>query len=179
MLLPDKRFVPVLEKVTLPAVAVPPLAIALLTVTLPAPAKIKVRDELLLEVVRSIPPLKTNDPPETEDQVALPEELMTLLLKVWIAAELLVMLPVDPTIMSVPVHVYAYAPELKTMPPIDLPAPTSTLVALKPRAPKAAISPAAELVGTALLVQEVAFVQNVPVLFQANTGAGLIVIVKV
>ena len=65
------------------------------------------------------------------------------------------------------------------MPPIDLPAPTSTLVALEPRAPKAAISPAAELAGTALLVQEAAFVQNVPVLFQANTGAGSIVIVRV
>ena len=105
MLSPDKRFVPVLEKVTSPAVAVPPLAIAPLTVTFPAPAKVKVRDEALEAVVRSIPPLKTNDPPETENQVAFPEELMTLLLKVWIAAELLVMLPVEPTVISVPVQV--------------------------------------------------------------------------
>ena len=65
------------------------------------------------------------------------------------------------------------------MPPIDLPAPTSTLVALEPRAPKAAISPAAELAGTALLVQELALLQAVPVLFQVKSGAGLMVIVKV
>ena len=91
--------------VTAPAVAVPPLAIAPLTVTFPAPAKVKVRGEALEAVVRSIPPLNTNDPPETEDQVAFPEELMTLLLKVWVAAALFVMLPVDPTMMSVPVHV--------------------------------------------------------------------------
>ena len=65
------------------------------------------------------------------------------------------------------------------MPPIDLPVPTSTLVALEPTFPKAAMSVLAELAGATPLVQEVPLVQAVPVLFQANTGAGLMVIVKV
>ena len=60
-----------------------------------------------------------------------------------------------------------------------MPAPTSTLVALEPRFPKAAISPDTEFDGTALLVQEVAFVQNVPLLFHVKTGAESIVIVRV
>jgi hypothetical protein len=41
------------------------------------------------------------------------------------------------------------------------------------------MSVVAELAGATPLVQEVALVQAVPVLFQVNTGAGLIVIVKV
>ena len=107
MLFPDNRLTPVLEKVTeAPAAAeVPPLAIVLLTVTSPAPAKVKVRAEPLEAVVRSIPPLNTMPPPAVEDQIGLPPLLITLLPKVWIAAELLVILPVDPTMMSVPVHV--------------------------------------------------------------------------
>jgi hypothetical protein len=41
------------------------------------------------------------------------------------------------------------------------------------------MSVVAELAGATPLVQEVPVVQAVPVLFQANTGAGLMVIVKV
>jgi hypothetical protein len=65
------------------------------------------------------------------------------------------------------------------MPPIDLPVPTSTLVALDPKFPNAAMSVIAELAGATPLVQELPVAQTVPVLFQVNTGAGLIVIVKV
>ena len=177
MLVPDKRFVPVLEKVTEApaAAAVPLLAIVLLTVTLPAPAKVKVRGELLEAVVRSIPPLNTMPPPaKTEDQIGLPPLLITLLLKVCVAVELLVIPPVLTTVIAVPDHVYAFAPSLKIIPPIVWPA-TVTPVPL-PKLPNAAISVA---VGTALLVQEVVLVQTVPVLFQVKSGAGLIVIVRV
>ena len=176
MLSPDKRFVPVLEKVTAApaAAAVPLLAIVLLTVTLPAPAKVKVRGELLEAVVRSIPPLNTMPPPATEDQIGLPPLLITLLLKVWIAVELFVIPLVLTTVIAVPDHVYAFAPSLKIIPPIVSPA-TVTPVRL-PKLPNAATSAA---VGTALLVQEDALVQTVPVLFHVKPGAGLIVIVKV
>jgi hypothetical protein len=82
VLLPERVVAPVPVTVTTPAEAVPPFAITPFTVTFPAPAKVKMRDEVLLEVVRSIPPLNTIDPPETVDQVAFAEELMTLLPKV-------------------------------------------------------------------------------------------------
>jgi hypothetical protein len=123
-LVPDKRFVPVLEKVTAPLVEAPvpfpPFAITPLTVTFPAPAKVKVRPEVLLAVVRSIPPLNTMPPPaKTEDQIGLPPLLITLLIKVCVAAELLVIPPVLTTVIAVPDHVYAFAPELKTIPPIS------------------------------------------------------------
>jgi hypothetical protein len=167
-----------LEKVTAAFVEVPvpfpPFAITPLTVTFPAPAKVKVRPEELLAVVRSIPPLNTMPPPATEDQIGLPPLLVTLLLKVWIAVELFVIPLVLMTVIALPDHVYAFAPGLKIIPPIVSPA-TVTPAPL-PKLPNAAISVS---VGTALLVQEAALVQTVPVLFHANTGAGFIVIVNV
>ena len=91
VLLPERMVVPVPVTVTVPDVAVPPFAITLFTVAFPAPAKIKARVVALED--RSIPPLKTMAPAETEDQVPVPPSLITLLPKVWVAAELLVMLP--------------------------------------------------------------------------------------
>ena len=102
---PEKVLVPVLAETIAPFVAVPPLAITLATVIFPAPAKVKVRPAELFAGVRSIPPLNTNDPPETVDQVASPPELITLLPKVWIAVELFVIPPTFPTVISVPVQV--------------------------------------------------------------------------
>ena len=96
------------------------------------------------------------------------------MLKVWIAVELFVIPLVLTTVIAVPDHVYAFAPELKIIPPIVSPA-TVTPVRL-PKLPNAATSAA---VGTALLVQEDALVQTVPVLFHAKPGAGLIVIVRI
>ena len=103
MLFPDNRLIPVLVNVTPPPVLLPPLAITPPTVTLPAPAKVKV---LLVELSeRSIPPLNTmDDPLAPDDQVAFPE-LIILLSKVWATEELFVMAPILRTLMSVPVHV--------------------------------------------------------------------------
>jgi hypothetical protein len=113
----------VLEKVTAAFVEAPvpfpPFAITPLTVTFPAPAKVKVRPEELPEVVRSIPPVKTMPPPETEDQIGVPPLLITLLSKVCVAVELFVIPPALRTVIAVPDHVYAFAPESKTIPPIS------------------------------------------------------------
>jgi hypothetical protein len=96
--------VPVAVTVTPLAGADPPFAITLETVAFPGPAKVKRRGEA--PELRSIPPLKTIPPPATEDvQVGFPPSMITLLPKVWIAAELLMMPATDPTVMPVPVHV--------------------------------------------------------------------------
>jgi hypothetical protein len=100
VLLPEKVVVPVPLTVTVPDVAAP-FAITLPTVTFPAPPKIKARLVLVLEI--SMPPLNTKDPPETQDQVAVPPALITLFPKVWIAATLFVIPPAFATVISVPV----------------------------------------------------------------------------
>jgi hypothetical protein len=62
------------------------------------------------------------------------------------------------------------------MPRIDLPVPTSTLVALPPKFPKTATSVEAELAGTVLLVQEVALFHAVPVLFHTKSEGAAVTV---
>ena len=82
VLLPDKVVVPVAVTVTLPAVAVPPFAIAEATFQVPAPPKVKVRLALLEAVVRFKPLLKVVVEPALLVQSPVPL-LATDKLKIW------------------------------------------------------------------------------------------------
>ena len=81
VLLPDKVVVPVAVTVTLPAVAVPPFAIAEATFQVPAPPKVRVRLEALVE--RFKPLLKVVVEPSLLLQTPFPDELATAKLKIW------------------------------------------------------------------------------------------------
>ena len=82
VLLPDKVVVPVAVTVTLPAVAVPPFAIAEAMFQVPAPPKVSVRLALLPAVVRFKPPLKVVVEPAPLVQMPVPL-LATDKLKIW------------------------------------------------------------------------------------------------
>ena len=82
VLLPERVVVPVAVTVTLPAVAVPPFAIAEATFQVPAPPKVRVRLAELPAVVRFKPLLKVVVEPALLVQSPVPL-LATDKLKIW------------------------------------------------------------------------------------------------
>ena len=93
MLLPERTVTPVEVTVTTPAVAVPPLAMTLLAVKLPAPAMVRVL--LLAEVERSRVPVIDKAPPATDCQVEFPLVRAMAKLNVCTAVALLVTPPLE------------------------------------------------------------------------------------
>jgi hypothetical protein len=142
-----------------------PSVIELATVIGPTPPRVRVRGTPV--PLMSIPPLKTSAPVVVEEaHVPVPPVLMTFVVNVCVAVELLVIPDKLAIVSALPVanaeKLYAFAPELKIKPKIDL-SPTTTESAPAPVvAPKIATLPLEELIldcGTTPSVQAVVSLQ--------------------